>query len=246
MRRGPARACWGCETALSVVVHDDGRDRAAGLARRRPGDDASGPPRSSDCADQGRPIAVGEPANLVLVDPDATWTVRGAAAGEPRANTPYEGMRLPAHGGRDGPARSDHGARRTGRPWTQDAPGRSRDDAPQCWCSRTAGSSAARRTAPSGETFGEAVFTTGMTGYQETLTDPSYHRPDRRRRPRRRSATPAVNDEDDESARIQVAGYVVRDPSRTRVELARHARSLDDELDRRRGSSASRASTPGR
>ena len=27
-----------------------------------------------------------------------------------------------------------------------------------------------------GETFGEAVFTTGMTGYQETLTDPSYHR----------------------------------------------------------------------
>ena len=27
-----------------------------------------------------------------------------------------------------------------------------------------------------GETFGEAVFSTGMTGYQETLTDPSYDR----------------------------------------------------------------------
>ena len=46
----------------------------------------------------------------------------------------------------------------------------------RCWCWRTAGRSAARRTAAVGETFGEAVFTTGMTGYQETLTDPSYHR----------------------------------------------------------------------
>jgi carbamoyl-phosphate synthase small subunit len=64
-----------------------------------------------------------------------------------------------------------------------------------------------------GETFGEAVFATGMTGYQETLTDPSYHRqvvvmtaP--------HIGNTGVNDEDDESGRIWVAGYVVRDPSR--------------------------------
>ena len=47
---------------------------------------------------------------------------------------------------------------------------------PAVLSSRTAGPSAARPTAPTGETFGEAVFSTGMTGYQETLTDPSYHR----------------------------------------------------------------------
>jgi carbamoyl-phosphate synthase small subunit len=65
-----------------------------------------------------------------------------------------------------------------------------------------------------GETFGEAVFATGMTGYQETLTDPSYHRqvvvmtaP--------HIGNTGVNDEDDESSRIWVAGYVVRDPSRS-------------------------------
>jgi carbamoyl-phosphate synthase small subunit len=64
-----------------------------------------------------------------------------------------------------------------------------------------------------GETFGEAVFNTGMTGYQETLTDPSYHRqvvvmtaP--------HIGNTGVNAEDDESDRIWVAGYVVRDPSR--------------------------------
>ena len=46
----------------------------------------------------------------------------------------------------------------------------------RCSCSRTAAPSPATRTARSGETFGEAVFATGMTGYQETLTDPSYSR----------------------------------------------------------------------
>jgi dihydroorotase len=45
--------------------------------------------------DQGRPIEPGEPANLVLVDPDATWTVRGAELASIAANTPYEGMTLP-------------------------------------------------------------------------------------------------------------------------------------------------------
>ena len=65
-----------------------------------------------------------------------------------------------------------------------------------------------------GETFGEAVFTTAMTGYQETLTDPSYHRQVVVQTAPHIGNT-GVNGEDDESSRIWVAGYVVRDPSRT-------------------------------
>jgi carbamoyl-phosphate synthase small subunit len=82
-----------------------------------------------------------------------------------------------------------------------------------------------------GETFGEAVFNTGMTGYQETLTDPSYHRqvvvmtaP--------HVGNTGVNDEDDESRKIWVAGYVVRDPARIPSNW-RSRRTLDDELETR-------------
>ncbi|MBG6103747.1 glutamine-hydrolyzing carbamoyl-phosphate synthase small subunit [Micromonospora vinacea] len=64
-----------------------------------------------------------------------------------------------------------------------------------------------------GETFGEAVFNTGMTGYQETLTDPSYHRQVVVQTAPHIGNT-GVNGEDDESGRIWVAGYVVRDPAR--------------------------------
>ena len=53
------------------------------------------PARIGGLADQGRPIAVGEPANLVLVDPAARWTVRGAELASLSANTPFEGMELP-------------------------------------------------------------------------------------------------------------------------------------------------------
>ncbi|GAC1383881.1 MAG: glutamine-hydrolyzing carbamoyl-phosphate synthase small subunit [Marmoricola sp.] len=79
-----------------------------------------------------------------------------------------------------------------------------------------------------GETFGEAVFSTGMSGYQETLTDPSYHRqvvvmtaP--------HVGNTGMNDEDPESSRIWVAGYVVRDPARIPSNW-RSQRSLDDAL----------------
>jgi carbamoyl-phosphate synthase small subunit len=79
-----------------------------------------------------------------------------------------------------------------------------------------------------GETFGEAVFSTGMTGYQETLTDPSYHRqvvvmtaP--------HIGNTGMNDEDPESRKIWVCGYVVRDPARIPSNW-RSVRSLDDEL----------------
>src|SRR5439155_5846063 len=79
-----------------------------------------------------------------------------------------------------------------------------------------------------GETLGEAVFCTGMTGYQETLTDPSYHRQIVTQTAPQIGNT-GWNDEDDESARIWVAGYVVRDPARVPSNW-RSTRSLDDEL----------------
>jgi carbamoyl-phosphate synthase small subunit len=79
-----------------------------------------------------------------------------------------------------------------------------------------------------GSTLGEIVFATGMTGYQETLTDPSYagqivvqtapH-----------IGNTGVNSRDEESARIWVSGYVVRDASRV-VSNFRAEGSLDDEL----------------
>jgi carbamoyl-phosphate synthase small subunit len=79
-----------------------------------------------------------------------------------------------------------------------------------------------------GETFGEMVFNTGMTGYQETLTDPSYHRQIVAMTAPHIGNT-GVNDEDAESGRIQVAGYVVREPARV-ASSWRARRSLDDEL----------------
>ena len=80
-----------------------------------------------------------------------------------------------------------------------------------------------------GTTFGELVFATGMTGYQETLTDPSYagqivmmtapH-----------IGNTGMNDADMESKRIWVSGFVVRDPSRI-VSNFRAERSLTDDLE---------------
>jgi carbamoyl-phosphate synthase small subunit len=79
-----------------------------------------------------------------------------------------------------------------------------------------------------GETFGEMVFNTGMTGYQETLTDPSYHRQIVAMTAPHIGNT-GVNDEDAESRRIWVAGYVVREPARVASNW-RAQRSLDAEL----------------
>ena len=80
-----------------------------------------------------------------------------------------------------------------------------------------------------GRTLGEAVFTTGMTGYQETLTDPSYagqiivqtspH-----------IGNTGVNDADRESRAIFAAGYVVRDAAR-RPSNWRAERTLDEDLE---------------
>ncbi len=54
------------------------------------------PARIVGLPDQGRPLEIGEPANLTVVDPDATWTVSGAELASRSDNTPYESMTLPA------------------------------------------------------------------------------------------------------------------------------------------------------
>ncbi len=79
-----------------------------------------------------------------------------------------------------------------------------------------------------GETFGEMVFNTGMTGYQETLTDPSYARQIVAMTAPHIGNT-GMNDEDPESRRIWVSGYVVREPARLASNW-RSQRSLDAEL----------------
>jgi carbamoyl-phosphate synthase small subunit len=79
-----------------------------------------------------------------------------------------------------------------------------------------------------GETFGEMVFNTGMTGYQETLTDPSYCRQIVAMTAPHIGNT-GINDEDPESRRIWVSGYVVREPARI-ASSWRAQRSLDAEL----------------
>ena len=82
--------------------------------------------------------------------------------------------------------------------------------------------------AATGKTFGEAVFQTGMTGYQETLTDPSYHKqvvvmtaP--------HIGNTGVNTFDNESKKYWVAGFVVRNPS-TLTSNWRSERDLEEEL----------------
>ncbi len=82
--------------------------------------------------------------------------------------------------------------------------------------------------AATGKTFGEAVFQTGMTGYQETLTDPSYHKqvvvmtaP--------HIGNTGVNTFDNESSKYWVAGFVVRNPS-TVTSNWRSENDLESEL----------------
>jgi dihydroorotase len=85
----------GLQTALSVVVETmvrpgllTWRDVARVMSEN--------PARIVGLPDQGRPLEIGEPANLTVVDPDATWTVEGAALASRSDNTPYESMDLPA------------------------------------------------------------------------------------------------------------------------------------------------------
>jgi carbamoyl-phosphate synthase small subunit len=86
-----------------------------------------------------------------------------------------------------------------------------------------------RRYGSEGQTLGEIVFATGMTGYQEALTDPSYagqivlmtapH-----------IGNTGMNDQDMESRKIWVAGFIVREPARI-ASNHRATRTLDDDLE---------------
>lgn len=85
----------GLQTALSVVVATmvapgllSWRDVARVMSER--------PAEIVGLPDQGRPLQVGEPANLTVVDPDGHWQVSGPALASRSANTPYEAMTLPA------------------------------------------------------------------------------------------------------------------------------------------------------
>jgi dihydroorotase len=84
----------GLQTALSVVIETmvlAGRLDWRGVASRM----SEATARIGSLAEQGRPIAVGEPANLVLVDPDARWTVEPAGLASKSRNTPFAGRTLP-------------------------------------------------------------------------------------------------------------------------------------------------------
>ena len=85
----------GLETALSVVVETMVRPGLldwAGVAERM----SAAPAAISGIPGQGRPLAVGEPANLVLIDPEAQWLVEPAAVASRSHNTPFRGLTLPA------------------------------------------------------------------------------------------------------------------------------------------------------
>ena len=93
-----AMGMLGLETALSVVqaaMIDTGLLEWAGVADRM----SYRPARIGRCDTgphaQGRPIAAGEPANLVLVDPAHTRTISGREMASLSHNTPFEGMKLP-------------------------------------------------------------------------------------------------------------------------------------------------------
>ena len=216
----------GLETALSIVQEtmvDAGLLDWAEVAERM----SYAPARIGRVAEHGRPIAVGEPANVVLYDPSVRRTIEASKSASLSRNTPYAGRELPgrvvATFLRGKPTVLDGKLATTPHEDTRPlaSPRGPRHESRQARRPRRAARPRGRPTfrgqayGAEGETFGEAVFNTGMTGYQETLTDPSYHRqvvvmtaP--------HIGNTGVNDEDHESRQIWVAGYVVRDPARTR------------------------------
>ncbi|OAN28665.1 dihydroorotase [Mycolicibacterium iranicum] len=85
----------GLQTALSVVVETmvkpgllTWRDVARVMSEA--------PAGIVGLPDQGRPLEVGEPANLTVIDPQTSWTVKGSALASRSDNTPYQDMELPA------------------------------------------------------------------------------------------------------------------------------------------------------
>ena len=201
---------------------------------------AERPAQIGGLADQGRPIAVGEPATFCARRPRRDLDRARRGAGQPVHEHALRGHAAAGDGGRDGAARSDHGAQRSDsahRCGAQRSDGAHRRGPTgrlpiECAQHDGPGTAGARGrpglprralTAPPGRASARPCSAPAMTGYQETLTDPSYHgqivvatAP--------QIGNTGWNDEDDESGRIQVAGYVVRDPSRRRRAGARAGR----------------------
>ena len=132
----------GLETALAVVVER----WSTGLLdwAASPTGCPCAPARIGGLAGHGPPGRRGEPANLMLVDPAARWTVDPAALASRSRNTPYAGMELPAGWWRRSCAASRRCSTERRAPVTAQS-------AERCWCSRTAGPSAARPTARRGD-----------------------------------------------------------------------------------------------
>ena len=157
----------GLETALRVVQRamvDTGLLDWAGVADRM----SARPAAIGRVPGHGQPLAAGAPANITLYDPAAGDTpVDPSAHASKSRNSPFAGMPLPGARGRDVPARRGDGPRRKGDPMSGAGP-----DAMLVLEDGT--TLRGNGFGASGESFGEMVFNTGMTGYQETLTDPSY------------------------------------------------------------------------
>ena len=192
----------------------DGRHRAARLGRRRRPDVGAHRRGIGRVADHGTPLEAGAPANLTLVDPAATRVIDPTDSASLSRNTPVPRARAARRGRRDVPARhgrpSSTGSCSDRRQPTRPGGGarpRGRPDLPRRRVRRR------RRDRRRG----------GLLDRDDRLPGDA-HRPvvppAGRGDDRPHVGNTGVNDEDPESARIWVAGYVVRDPARRAEQLA--------------------------
>jgi hypothetical protein len=202
----------GLETALSVVAGDARAPGCSTGAGRRPDVGRAG--RIGGCAP---PPLAGRAGLAHAGRPGRAWVAGPGRVGLRSRNTPYADASCPAG-------------------WSRRSCAASRP----CWTGRRSGDGSllvledgrtfrGEAFGAVGESVGEAVFATGMTGYQETLTDPSYHRqvvvmtaP--------HVGNTGINDEDAESGRVQVPG--TWSATRPAAVLVAVDRSLPDELER--------------
>ena len=159
----------GLEQALSVVVETMVE---TGLldwrGRRRPDVGAPGRASAGWTGTAGRSPRASRPTSLLL-DPTARAVVDPAALASRSRNTPYAGRELPGRVVATFLRGDPDGARRKGGSASVSEPG-------ECLVLEDGRTFRGEAYGAVGTTVGEAVFSTGMTGYQETLTDPSYHR----------------------------------------------------------------------
>ncbi|GMA37682.1 hypothetical protein GCM10025876_38860 [Demequina litorisediminis] len=167
----------GLETALGIVqktMVDTGRLTWRDVARIL----SEAPASIGRDEAHGRPLAVGEPANITLVDPAAAWTVEPHATDSRSNNSPFGGIEPARTHRRDVPAWHPHLRRRPIHRTDRRSPRVT--DTTALLVLEDGRRLEGKAYGATGQTLGEIVFNTGMTGYQETLTDPSLSPPDRR------------------------------------------------------------------